>query len=140
MAALPVVSGRLDILNEQPRESDAHDRDHEAEQVLGAVVTVHQLLAQPPQPLGLGQQSLTTFNYKGGLFNRPTCEFRGFRQITQTGPTGAYTVTNFRQDDYVWGKIASTKRYDASDALIVGTEYFYSTLSGRPSPLISSNV
>ena len=39
LAALPVVSGRLDILNEQPRESDAHDRDHEAEQVLGAVVS-----------------------------------------------------------------------------------------------------
>lgn len=74
---------------------------------------------------GLNLQSTTVFDYKGGMYYRPACEFRGFREITRTDPMGAYTVTTLRQDDYVWGKIASTIRYDALNTLVVGTEKFY---------------
>ena len=70
---------------------------------------------------GLGETNSahsTTFSYKGGYRDAPTCEFRGFREITQTDPTGASTVTMFRQDDGVWGRIAAVNRYDSSGGLL----------------------
>ena len=77
---------------------------------------------------GLGQQSTDTYSYKGGMYCRPTCEFRGFREITETDPSSAYTVTTFRQEDGVWGKVAGTDHYDSSDNRLQASSSTYAVI------------
>ena len=54
-------------------------------------------------------------------------EFRGFREVVEKDPSGAYTINRFFQDDDRWGNIKLIERYAADKKLIHREEYTYRT-------------
>ena len=71
----------------------------------------------------LGGVSTTQISYRGGLYEGfPKCEFRGFREVTVTDPTGADRVSTYLQDDACWGHANSTTQYSAAGALLLAKE------------------
>ena len=63
---------------------------------------------------GLVDTHSTSISYKGGLWDAGTREFRGFREITETDPTGAEKITTYLQDDDFRGLISSIEQQDDS--------------------------
>ena len=71
----------------------------------------------------MGSTSASRISYRGGLYEGyPTCEFRGFREVTVTDATGAKTLSTYLQDDACWGHSNGSQRFSADNALLSATE------------------
>ena len=71
----------------------------------------------------MGGTSTSRISYRGGLYEGfPTCEFRGFREVTVTDATGAKTLSTYLQDDACWGHSNGSQRFSADNTLMSATE------------------
>ena len=71
----------------------------------------------------MGSTSSSRISYRGGLYEGfPTCEFRGFREVTVTDATGAKTLSTYLQDDACWGHSNGSQRFSADNTLMSTTE------------------
>ena len=66
---------------------------------------------------GMGNSYTTRFSYKGGVFNVPSREFRGFREAHVTDAEGNQSVNFFYQDDLYKGRTEKSQTLDAGGAL-----------------------
>jgi len=77
----------------------------------------------PPIPVNASPGSVTCYGY----FERFS-EFRGHGQVTETGPGGKKTITEFRQGDNLKGRPNWVTTSDGSTTL-ARVEYFYTVVS-----------
>ncbi|GEM_PF-1026701 len=70
---------------------------------------------------GLGHTYTTRYRYRGGVYDGPTREFRGFRTATVSDVAGTTTQTTFAQDEHTKGRPLSAEVRDANDRLYTQT-------------------
>ncbi len=85
---------------------------------------VVQVVTQVQQEDGMGNNYLTNYSYKGGMyegthdgFGFPKREFRGFREVTVTDSIGSKSIHTFGQDDHNKGKLLTKEVKDSSGNL-----------------------
>ncbi len=60
-------------------------------------------------------------------FTEQFSEFRGHGQVTETGPDGTKTITQFHQDDILKGRpVSTTKKFDTE--LLTSSDYHYTSV------------
>lgn len=75
----------------------------------------------------------TSYLYKDELWDPSTRESRGFREVTTTDPSLDFTRTTYRQDDFLWGNVELTLRYNKSGVLMSGSKFLYK-IDPEPAP------
>jgi len=90
---------------------------------------------------GINSDNTISYSYSGGFYNWEEREFRGFSEVRETDPTGAYTITYFHQDDAKKGKIDYTEAKDSSGSLYLKALNQYQSDSQAPyfAPLIQKD-
>jgi len=76
-----------------------------------------QVVTQVKQQDGMGNEVVTNYSYKGGMYDSVSREFRGFREVTVTDAAGTKSIHTFGQTDHNKGRLLQKEVKDSSGNL-----------------------
>ncbi len=93
-----------------------------------------EVVTKVTQQDGMGNSYETRYSYKGGMYDAPTREFRGFRETTVTDVRGTKSITTFLQDEHRKGRIQKTETRDQNGNLFTKVENTWGDCGDDPFP------